>query len=89
MLASEYALTTGAGAAAGVAVGAAVAQVTLVSMTLGPDGQPLLPAPELHVPWLSVAFPLLAMLLLPLLAMVVLTRWDHARDLAAADRSAG
>lgn len=81
VLGSEYALTTGAGILAGIALGAVVAQVTLTSMTLGPDGRLLVPAPELAVPWTALLLPLAAMALLPLLAMVVLTRLDHARDL--------
>ncbi|GAA1476966.1 hypothetical protein GCM10009623_14120 [Nocardioides aestuarii] len=72
----EYALTTGAGMALGVGVGILVARVTLVSMTLGPDGRLLVPAPELHVPGPSIALPLLAMALVPLLAMVVLARLE-------------
>ena len=87
VLGSEYALTTGAGALAGVALGALVAKVTMASMTLGPDGEPLVPAPELHVPWLAL-LPLVAMLGVPLLATVLLTRYDAARVLAAPGRGA-
>lgn len=72
----EYALTTGTSMVLGVAVGVLVARVTLVSMTLGPDGRLLVPAPELHVPGPSIALPLLAMAAVPLLAMVALGRLE-------------
>ena len=72
----EYALTTGLSMALGVAVGVLVARVTLVSMTLGPDGQLLVPTPELHVPGPSIALPLLAMAAVPVLAMVALGRLE-------------
>lgn len=80
VLATEYALTTGAGILVGVVLGAVVAQVTLVSMTLGPDGQPLVPAPELSLPGPVFLLPLVAMALAPLAVMVVLTRYDQARE---------
>ena len=86
VLGSEYALTTGVATIAGVTLGALVAQVTLVSMTLGPDGELLVPAPELQLPWLGL-LPLVPMLALPLLVMVLLTRYDAARALAAPHRS--
>lgn len=80
VLGVEYALTTGAGIVAGVALGAVVAQVTLVSMTLGPDGRLLVPTPELTLPGLAFVVPLVAMALAPLLVMVLLTRVDQARE---------
>ena len=75
----EYALTTGISMALGVAVGVLVARVTLVSMTLGPDGRLLVPTPELHVPGPAIVLPLLAMAAVPLLAMVALGRLEEAR----------
>jgi hypothetical protein len=86
VLSSEYALTTGLATIAGVTLGALVAQVTLVSMTLGPDGELLVPAPELQLPWLAL-LPLVPMLALPLLVMVLLTRYDAARAHTASPRS--
>lgn len=85
----EYAVTTGAGVATGLVAGGTVAAVTLVSMTLGPDGDPLVPAPELLVPWVPVLSAPLLMVLPPLLAMVWLTRRRHGHGLGALDRERG
>jgi hypothetical protein len=85
----EYAVTTGAGVLTGVLAGGAVAGVTLVSMTLGPDGQPLVPEPELLVPWLPVLAAPLLMVTAPLLAMVWLTRRGHGHGLGSLDRERG
>ncbi len=79
----EYAVTTGTGVVTGVLAGTGVAAVTLVSMTLGPDGQLLVPAPELVLPWPVLVVAPLAMALVPLLGMLWLTRRDHARTLVA------
>ena len=73
----EYALTTGTSMLFGVLVGIVVARVTLLSMTLGPDGRLLVPEPQLHVPGPSIALPLLAMAVVPLLAMVTLSRLER------------
>ena len=64
----------------GVLLGVVVARVTLVSMTLGPDGQLLVPAPELILPGPASLLPLAAMALVPLLVTVLLTRVDQARE---------
>ena len=79
----EYAVVTGAGAVTGLLTGTGVAAVTLVSMTLGPDGRLLVPAPELVLPWPLLLGAPLAMVVAPLLGLLVLTRRDHARILAA------
>lgn len=87
VLCSEYALTTGTAAVLGVVAGAAVAQVTLLSMTLGPDGRLLLPAPELVLPWATLLVPLALMVALPLLVTVLLGRWDQSRARVASGAS--
>ncbi|MGZ5399117.1 MAG: FtsX-like permease family protein [Nocardioides sp.] len=79
----EYVVVVGAGVVTGILAGTAVAAVTLVSMTLGPDGQLLVPAPELVLPWPVLVSAPVAMALVPLLAMVSLTRRDHQRTLDA------
>lgn len=86
VLGTEYLLTTGAAIVAGVVLGAVVARVTLVSMTLGPDGQLLVPAPELTLPGPAFAMPLAAMALGPLLVMVLLTRREHALQRSEPER---
>lgn len=83
VLGVEYAVITAAGAVTGVLAGTAVAAVTLVSMTLGPDGQLLVPAPELVLPWPVLVTAPVAMVLVPLLGMLWLTRRDHARSVSA------
>ncbi|QZY28873.1 FtsX-like permease family protein [Nocardioides coralli] len=85
----EYAVTTGAGVLVGVLAGGVVAGLTLVSMTLGPDGEPLVPAPEMLVPWLTVVVAPLVMVTLPLLTLVWLTRRGHGHGLGALDRHRG
>ena len=79
----EYGLVTGAGVVVGLLAGTTVAAVTLVSMTLGPDGQLLVPAPQLVLPWpLLLGAPAL-MAVAPLLGLLWLTRRDHGRALTA------
>jgi len=85
VLGVEYLLTTGAGALAGGALGAVVAGVTLRSMTLGPDGLLLVPAPELVAPWPMLLGGLLVLVVVPLLAMLTLRGLDHGRASAADD----
>ncbi len=85
----EFVLTTGTGVVAGVMIGALVASVTLVSMTLGPDGARLVPTPSLHVPWPTVVLAPVAMALVPLVGLVWLTRRDHRRGLGAAEGRRG
>lgn len=89
VLAWEYAVVAGAGLIVGLLAGAAVSAVTLTSMTLGPGGQPLQPAPRLDLPLLSLTLPPLVMLALPLLAMVWLVRRDHPRDLGLPEPAGG
>lgn len=89
VLAWEYVVVAGAGLVAGLLAGAAVAAVTLTSMALGPDGQPLQPAPRLVLPPLPLALPPLVMLGVPLLTMAWLVRRDHPRGLGLAERSGG
>ncbi len=89
VLSWEYAVVAGAGAVAGVVAGTAVATVTLVSMTLGPDGQLLVPAPELVLPWPVLVAAPTVMTLVPLLAMVWLTTRDQARTLDADEMGRG
>ncbi|QBR93223.1 FtsX-like permease family protein [Nocardioides euryhalodurans] len=89
VLAWEHAFVTGAGVVVGVLAGTAVAAVTLVSMTLGPDGRLLQPEPQLVVPWLPLLLPPLVMVTLPLLALVWLVRRDHGPGLSAPDTGGG
>jgi predicted lysophospholipase L1 biosynthesis ABC-type transport system permease subunit len=89
VLSWEYAIVGGAGVVVGVLAGAAVAAVTLRSMTLGPDGQLLQPVPELVVPWPAVVAPALLMVVVPLLAMVWLIRRDHSPGLGATETAGG
>jgi hypothetical protein len=79
----EYGLVTGAGVVAGLLAGTAVAAVTLVSMTLGPDGQLLVPAPRLVLPWPLLLGASTVMAVVPLLGLLWLTRRDHGRALTA------
>lgn len=81
VLAWEYAVVAGTGLVVGLLAGAAVAAVTLTSMTLGPGGQPLQPAPRLVLPLLWTALPPLVMLAVPLLTLLWLVRRDHPRHL--------
>ena len=83
VLGVEYAVTTAAGVVTGVLAGTLVAAITLVSMTLGPDGRLLVPAPTLVLPWPVLVTAPGAMVLVPLLGMLWLTRRDHARTLDA------
>jgi hypothetical protein len=85
VLGVEYLITAGAGALAGGALGAVVAGVTLRSMTLGPDGRLLVPAPELVAPWPMLLGGLVVLVAVPLLAMLALRRLDHGRELVADD----
>ncbi|HEX6149315.1 FtsX-like permease family protein [Nocardioides sp.] len=85
VLGIEYLITTGAGALAGGALGAVVAGVTLRSMTLGPDGRLLVPAPELVAPWPLLLGGLVVLVVVPMLAMLALRRLDHGRELVAED----
>jgi ABC-type antimicrobial peptide transport system permease subunit len=84
ILGVEYLITTCAGALAGGVLGAVVAGVTLRSMTLGPDGRLLVPAPELVVRWPLLLLGLAVLVVVPLLAMLVLRRLDHGREAMAA-----
>jgi hypothetical protein len=65
-------------------LGAVVAGVTLRSMTLGPDGRLLVPAPELVVRWPLLLLGLAVLVVVPLLAMRALRRLDHGREAMAA-----
>ena len=85
VLGVEYLITAGAGALAGGALGAVVAGVTLRSMTLGPDGRLLVPAPELVAPWPMLLGGLAVLVAVPMLAMLALRRLDHGRELVADD----
>ncbi|MGH3348167.1 MAG: FtsX-like permease family protein [Nocardioides sp.] len=85
VLGVEYLLTTCAGALAGGALGAVVSGVTLRSMTLGPDGRLLVPAPELVAPWPLFLGGLLVLVVVPLLAMLTLRGLDHSRAATADD----
>jgi hypothetical protein len=89
VLAWEYVVVAGAGLVVGLLAGAAVAAVTLASMALGPDGQPLQPAPRLVLPPLPLVLPPLVMLAVPLLTMAWLVRRDHPRGLGLAERTGG
>jgi hypothetical protein len=72
-LATEYSLAAGGGVLAGAVAGVVTAGVALRATALGSGGQPLVPAPEVHVPWAEM-LPLLALLLLvPVTALTVLT----------------
>jgi hypothetical protein len=72
-LATEYTLATGGGVLAGVVAGVVTAAVALKATALGSGGQPLVPAPEVHVPW-AETLPLLGVLLLvPATALLLLT----------------
>jgi hypothetical protein len=88
VLGVEYAVIAAAGVVTGVLAGTAVAALTLVSMTLGPDGQLLVPAPELVLPWPVLLTAPVGMVLVPLLGMLWLTRRDHARALSS-DQTGG
>jgi hypothetical protein len=79
----EYGLVTGAGVVVGLLAGTVVAAVTLVSMTLGPDGQLLVPAPRLVLPWPLLIGAPAVMAVVPLLGLLWLTRRDHGRALTA------
>ncbi len=83
VLGVEYLITTCAGAIAGGGLGAVVAGVTLQSMTLGPDGRLLVPAPELVVRWPLLVLGLAVLVAVPLLAMLALRRLDHGREATA------
>jgi hypothetical protein len=73
----EYALTSGVGAVAGVAGGVLVAAVVLGAMTLGPGGGPLVPRPEVVLPWGWLLVTPAAFVLVPLAALLVLARHDR------------
>jgi hypothetical protein len=78
-LATEYTLATAGGVLAGVVAGVVTAGVALRATALGSGGQPLVPAPELHVPWPTM-LPLLAgLLLVPVTALLLLT-WLGGRS---------
>lgn len=83
VLGVEYLITTCAGALAGGLLGAVVAGVTLQSMTLGPDGRLLVPAPELVVRWPLLLLGLAVLVVVPLLAMLALRQLDHGREATA------
>jgi hypothetical protein len=83
VLGVEYLITTCAGALAGGVLGAVVAGVTLQSMTLGPDGRLLVPAPELVVRWPLLLMGLAVLVVVPLLAMLALRQLDHGREATA------
>jgi hypothetical protein len=79
-LATEYTLATGGGVLAGVVAGVVTAGVALRATALGSGGRPLVPAPELHVPWAAM-LPLLALLLLvPVTVLLVLAFAVRSRD---------
>jgi hypothetical protein len=84
VLGVEYLITTCAGALAGGVLGAVVAGVTLQSLTLGPDGRLLVPAPELVVRWPLLLLGLAVLVAVPLLAMLALRQLDHGRETTAA-----
>jgi hypothetical protein len=79
-LATEYTLATGGGVLAGVIAGVVTAGVALRATALGSGGRPLVPAPELHVPWATM---------LPLLAVLTLVPVTVLLLLASAGRSRG
>jgi hypothetical protein len=86
-LATEYTLATGGGVLAGVAAGLVTAGVALKATALGSGGQPLVPAPEVQVPWVEM-LPLLAVLLLvPVTALLLLTRLGRSRTEGARGKS--
>lgn len=89
VLAWEYIVVAGTGLVAGLLAGAVVSGVTLATMTLGPDGEPLHPAPGLELPLLSLAVPPLVMLGVPLLTMAWLVHRDYPRGLGLAERDRG
>ncbi|HEU4513499.1 MAG TPA: FtsX-like permease family protein [Nocardioidaceae bacterium] len=82
-LATEYTVTAGGGIVAGTIAGVLTAGVALHATSLGPGGQPLVPAAELNVPW-SWMLPLLGLLLaVPMVALQAATRPGARRRLRA------
>jgi len=82
-LATEYTLTTGSGVVTGALAGVLTAAVALHATSLGSGGQPLVPAPELQVPWPWTLSLLAVLLLAPMAALYVLTRLGTRRGAAA------
>lgn len=73
-LVTEYAVTTGAGALAGACAGVVVAAVAVPAMTLGAAGEPVVPRPEVALPWTWLVATPLALVVPPLLALLLLAR---------------
>ena len=82
-LATEYAITAGVGAIAGALAGAVVAAVTVEATAVGAGGLPVVPAPEVQLPWLEVLAAPGVLVAVPLLALLVLAR--HRGRSTAAD----
>lgn len=73
-LATEYTVTAGGGIVAGTIAGVLTAAVALHATSLGPGGQPLVPAAELNVPWSWMLLLLGLLVAVPLVALQVVTR---------------
>jgi hypothetical protein len=74
-LAAEYAITAGVGAIAGAVAGAVVAAVTVAATAVGPGGLPVVPSPEVQLPWLEVLAAPAVLVAVPMLALLVLARF--------------
>ncbi|HEY0772906.1 MAG TPA: FtsX-like permease family protein [Nocardioidaceae bacterium] len=90
-VATEYTLVTGGGLLAGAVAGVVTAAVAIGATALGAGGRPLVPAPELHVPWVSTLGLLAVLLVVPMLALLALTwsarRAERGRRPHAGDRA--
>lgn len=84
-LATEYAVTTAAGLVTGAVAGLVTAAVALDATALSTGGVPLVPAPELRVPWRQTAFLLGLLLVAPLAALLGLGSLGGRRSGAATE----
>lgn len=83
VLATEYTVTTGGGVITGACAGVLTAAVALHATSLGSGGRPLVPAPELHLPWAWTLTLLVVLLLVPMVALHALTRLGDRRGVAS------
>jgi hypothetical protein len=74
-LAAEYAVTAGVGAIAGAVAGAVVAAVTVAATAVGPGGLPVVPPPDVRLPWLEVLAAPAVLVAVPMLALLGLARY--------------
>ena len=66
---------SGVGAIAGAVAGTVVAAVTVAATAVGPGGLPVMPPPDVRLPWLEVLAAPAVLVAVPMLALLGLARY--------------